>query len=678
MNKNFIYLILLLFGLTGCYKDGDLLTISSITDNELIASESKITLSAENNTTIVLSFAWNINELTASSPNIIVPEASTTLEMSDNESFEGNVLNIVVSNNSKAFTGGELNTYANELGLVNGEINATYFRLAAASGSNITPIYSEVIQVDITPYKIDFTTGLIMTADAETGVMSATGQWLSSPEESGVYYGFMGAPAWSNFYVQEGDGTIWGNDGINGTAFELSSSTNPEERWNCWFPAVSGSYYVEFDTNKKEWTANNITKLSVSGDLAGEMSFARDKNTWTLNSLNVENGKTYQVQLEGATNIYNKDTGDSETSITGSVFFAQEGDMVVKADAASLITITAKQSGKLALILDLNDPTNLTLTLGDGGEEPITIPEYLYVVGVDDGITGGDWNFNNSLVLTSNTDDEQFYTGVLNVNSLWGYSFNPINGDWDTKYDYAEGDAYTGNLANAGGNNIPTPDAGLYLYQVSTSAMTYSLTALGSEVYVQGIDDVWDWNTPLAATTTPGVYAGEVTFTGSLPWGMKIMLEKENWDLGYGCSAGELSFGESGTTNDPELTGTYTLTVNLIERTYTITDGSGDGSTYPSEIYALGIDNNWSNWTTTLAADESIDGIYSGSVEIADPANTSIKFYTEKENWDTEYGVWQEGGTIGLGWSEGINVDQAGTYQLTVNLSSETFTITLQ
>ncbi len=567
--KNYISsFLLVLFTLASCNNDGDLFSISSVTDNELIASNQAVVLSNANNTSVVLSFAWDVNKLVGSSSEVLASEPAMTLEMSDDETFDANVIRLEVVNNSKAFIGGELNTLANTLGLINDEVNASYFRLAAASGSNIAPTYSETIKVDITPYKIDYTKGHLVRSNVETGVMESTGEWLSSPNETGVYTGFIGAAAWYGFYLQEGDGTVWGNDGVSGTPFILSSSTKKDEKWNCWFPSVAGSYFVEFDTNKKQWTASNITKLEATGDLSGSLVFNRNENTWTLVGVTVESGTTYQLQLKGETAIYNQNSGDSETSNFGTIYFAQEGDMVVKANQVSNISVVATQSGELSLVLNLNRPDQLTLSLTEGTEQPIKIPELLYLPGVDDGISGG-WNFNNYISLTNN-DDEQFYTGVLNVNSLWGYNFSPIKDDWDTKYTSAGGDAYGGTLELAGATNIPAPTAGLYLYQVSTSAMTYNLTALGNEIYVQGIDDKWEWNTELVQTATPGVYEGVVSFTGNLPWGMKIMLVKDNWDLAYGCSNGKLNFGANGVTNDPNLRGDYVITVNLIEGIYSI------------------------------------------------------------------------------------------------------------
>ena len=60
--------------------------------------------------------------------------------------------------------------------------------------------------------------GYILNADkAETGVT------LYSAASDGQYLGFMGVTAWYNFFMKEGDGTVWGNDGVTGTAFLMSS-----------------------------------------------------------------------------------------------------------------------------------------------------------------------------------------------------------------------------------------------------------------------------------------------------------------------------------------------------------------------------------------------------------------------------------------------------------------------
>ena len=141
-------------------------------------------------------------------------------------------------------------------------------------------------------------------------------------------------------------------------------------------------------------------------------------------------------------------------------------------------------------------------------------------------------------------------------------------------YKLGEGDANAGTLAFGTENNIPAPDGGLYFFDVSLKALTYKLTALGSEIYVAGLnkleDETWTFE-PLPAATTAGVFSGSITITQPSAWGFKIYLFDNNWDYVYGGNGGKLYYKGNGITDDATLApGTYTLTVDLIHATYTI------------------------------------------------------------------------------------------------------------
>ena len=148
------------------------------------------------------------------------------------------------------------------------------------------------------------------------------------------------------------------------------------------------------------------------------------------------------------------------------------------------------------------------------------------------------------------------------------------DGNWGDVYKLGEGDANAGTLAFGTENNIPAPDGGLYFFDVSLKALTYKLTALGSEIYVAGLnkleDETWTFE-PLPAATTAGVFSGSITITQPSAWGFKIYLFDNNWDYVYGGNGGKLYYKGNGITDDATLApGTYTLTVDLIHATYTI------------------------------------------------------------------------------------------------------------
>lgn len=562
--KHFLIAILSIAAFTGCEKDGDLITLSGLEQSELMATESTVVLTQETSAEHALSLAWTTSTLTVSNPNMSAPNVlSTTLQVSATEDFSGTIQESVEDNLSHTYTGAQLNTVAKNLGATPGEATAVYFRLAASVGDNMAPVYSNVVTVNITTYEIDMSIGFILDSEQQ-----ATGVTLYSADSDGQYLGFMGATSWSNFFLKEGDGTIWGNDAVSGTAFETSSD---DGSWNCWFPGLGGCYYVDFNTNKKNWAATYIPTLTLTGDLTGEMTFDRPNNKWTY--LFTATSTSMTIQIAGNGKLFNLSTGagDGTDAVAEDqpVAFVMNGDQLELASAGSDLTITVPQAGEYTLTLDLSNPTAWTLEAVEGSEEPVVVNPYIYLPGVDDG-TSGNWTFDNALSLYN--EDALAYAGVVNVNSLWGYTINIEKDNWDDKYTLASGDGTSGTLVFQGADNIPAPTAGLYLVDVSLSGLTYNLTTLGNEIWVVGLDDKWEFDVPLTATGTAGEYSGQITFAGASPWGFKILLAFDDWDHYYGGSNGELYYQGGNITDDASLAaGTYTMTVNLIDGTYSIT-----------------------------------------------------------------------------------------------------------
>ena len=561
--KRILIIFLSLAAFSACEKDGDLITLSGLEESELMVTQTEVELSQGNSNENVLSLAWSTSTLTISDPTMSAPDIlETTLQISTTEDFSGTVVESVESSLSHAYTGSELNTIAQTLEITPGEATIIYFRLEASIGDNMDPVYSNVVSVTVTSYEIDMSLGYILDSDKDS-----TGVTLYSAESDGEYLGFMGATSWYNFYLQEGDGTTWGNDGVSGTAFVLSSSEDSDERWNCWFPGVSGCYYVDFNTNTAEWSALSVPSLSVSGDIEGEMTFDRPNVKWTLPF--TATSASITVKVSGTGSLYNSSTGtDDASAVETSVAFTQSGDNLTLANQADDITVTVPSTGECTLTIDLSDPTAWTVEVTEGSGGSSEVSQYLYLPGIDDGITGGDWTFDNYLTLYD--EDELAYAGVVNVNSLWGYGFYTEKDNWDELYNYGTGDAYSGTLVYKGATNIPAPDAGLYLIDASLDGLTYSLTSVGSQIYVSGLNDTWDFSVTLDETSTVGTYSGEITITAASSWGFQIHLD-DSWSHYFGGSSGSLYYKGSNITDDASLSaGTYTLTVNLLNGTYSI------------------------------------------------------------------------------------------------------------
>jgi hypothetical protein len=548
---------------TGCEKDGSLITLGGFESSELVATKSEVVLDESMADQQVLSLAWNIPELTVSNQSMSAPKLiKTSLQVSLSEGFADNVNELNETVQSRSFSGAELNSIVKNIGAEADVAASVYFRIKTSIGNNMEAQYSNVVKVLITGYDIDMTWGYVLNKNKEN-----TGVALYSEMADGVYKGFMGATSWYNYYLKEGNGTIWGNDGVTGTEFVLSSSEVVDERWNFWFPGIGGCYYVIVDTKAKEWSAKYVENLTVGGDISGEMTYDRSNNKWTLPFTATSASAT--ITIGGNTKLYNKSTGtDDAKAIAGNIWFGLSNDKLTISESASDVTIDIPAVGDYSLVIDLSNPSQWTIGLSQGDEPTEVIYPYLYLPGVDD-VIAGSWTFDNYISLYNEEDLE--YAGVVNVNSAWGYTMNPEKDNWDLKYTFASGDALSGMLVKEGSNNIPAPDAGLYLIKTSLKSLSYQLIGIGSKIYVSGLNNTWDFSVTLDATATAGEFEGQITITQASSWGFQIHVD-DSWNNLFGGSNGNLFFKGGNITDDASLApGVYTMKVNLINATYSIT-----------------------------------------------------------------------------------------------------------
>lgn len=546
--------------LVSCENDGDIIYTPGTDDITIAGNSSDIVLSIDALDALALTVYWNDNgTLTTSDPRVDAPVNTTqnTIELSGNADFSSST-NVSVNEGvyEHQFTCRELNGLLSKLGFEPGVKAPLYIRISGRIADNIDPKYSEVLTVNVTPYKIDTTIAQYLNANKEE-----TGYILYSAENNHVYSGFIGAGAWENWWLKEGDGTIWGNDGVSGTAFVISSETSTS--WNFWYPGFTGCYYTVVDTPKSEWSALYIPSLTVSGDLQGDMTYDRKVNQWTLHVSS--NGGNVNLSINGTGMLYNAASGTDAAAQTTEVGFGGDASALTfnPSGTGSSVTVTLP-AGETDLILDLNSPKGWTLTAGTAAPPAEKAAELLWLAGHNDGITGG-WNFDSWLHLYN--EDNLSYGGVLNINSLWGYKLYNEEGNWDSCWTMVDGgNGFEGKLEANGNNNITAPDPGLYVMDVSLSSLTYRLTLINSVQYT-GIND--DWNlTPMTATEVPGVYTATIEKRAESPYGVKVVIN-ENWDIAFGGGDGTLRLHQDGFDGDNDLAnGTYTLTVNLCEGTY--------------------------------------------------------------------------------------------------------------
>ena len=282
-----------------------------------------------------------------------------TLEFSGNNTFEAPI-EVLTQPGTMAmqFTAESLNALAGRVGLKNNVASTLYIRVRSVLTNDAEPQYSNVYQIQVTPFSIDATLGYVLDADQKD-----TGYTLASPNSDGVYNGFLSAASsWYNWWLREDNGTLWGNVGNdgNGKAFVISSNN---QHWNFWFPAPAGCYYTIVNTVRKEWSALYIPSLTVSGDLSGEMAYDLKGNKWTY-SYEASQAGTINILIAGTGKQYNVQTGtDDNAAINTPVAFSMENGALVFGSAPSAISVSVPSAGAMTLTLDLADSKEIHLSI---------------------------------------------------------------------------------------------------------------------------------------------------------------------------------------------------------------------------------------------------------------------------------------------------------------------------
>jgi len=569
--KSLFAVLLALLAFSACEKDGDKIYLQSLESNDLMATASRVELNAGLDQEIVVSLAWTDRTVRISDSAVGTTATVTNyVEASLSEDFSTAVSRTATTSLSIAFTGLELNSLANEIGAVTGQNNKVYFRLAGTTGTNIPPVYSNVISIDVTPYEMDMNTGIVILSNDQAENLGETGVTFHSPDADGIYSGFISIPeAWYHILLKEGDGSIWGTSGSEG-AFHLTDDPNNSLQ-NMWFPGTAGCYYVIIDTQAAEWSALHISSLSVSGLTDGNVDLKLDQTTnqW-LATFNAPAAGSHTITVSGQGEQYNAETGDGSGTAVG-IAFASDGEQVSLAETAGNITVDVPQAGECTVRINLYDPTNCTVSVeagaaglpggGDSGEDtPATLPESLDVVSYSTG---------PEVVLTTlRSTGNGVYTGTYSgevrdkikivdrTNSVWyGCTEGNISqlssqNSWDIWFDGSGAVTLTVDL-----NNMT------WSYTTNTEPETLDVVSYstGSEVVLTKL-----------RSTGNGVYTG--TYTGEVRDQINIV-DRTN-SVWYGCDGDDNSklssqddkwniwFGGSGAV---------TLTVDLTNMTWNYT-----------------------------------------------------------------------------------------------------------
>lgn len=547
------------FGLVSCDSDIDPVYVQPSDEVSLGGASGDIVLTPDNPQALAMTIYWSGDGQLALSDTLLqapVNAADETIQLSKDEQFSTTIdLSVEKGARSRQFLCEELNSLLGRLEYDAEEKAPMYIRIKSVLAANLEPLYSSVLKVMVQSYRIHLTLGSVLDKDWNETTMK-----LASPEENGIYQGFMGVNGWTNWWFREANNVVWGNLGQGGMTFHASSA---DDHWNFWFPDPAGCYFTTLNTQEGWWSGLHIDNLNVGGDLNGEMTYNMKANQWTM-PVNLQSAASVNITISGRGSLYNKETTDMGPAIAQNVAFGGDSENLSFGETGSTITINLP-AGETNLVLDLSDPMAFRIGAGEAAPEP-DVELRLYFSGLIN------WDgFDDYISLYD--EGTLSYGGAHWIDSEWGYRAYP-QPDWATAYKAAEGATpLSGSLILAESDgNIPAPEKGLYVMDFNMKELTYQLTKAETVTFT-GLNDDWSEHQMVQSEDNPEVFTAEFIKEKETPWGVKVLINND-WSLFFGGGDGNLFLGHSDATTgfdgDNALTigETYILRVDFGTQTY--------------------------------------------------------------------------------------------------------------
>lgn len=546
-------------GLLSCSSDIEPVYLLPGSDITIGGASADIILTPDNPQALAMTLYWSGDGHLSLSDTLIqapVNAAVETIQFSRDENFSSTIdISVDKGMRSRQFLCAELNSLLGRLDFQADMLSPLYVRVRSALAANMEPEYTPTLKVMVQPYRIRLIIGTVIDRD-----WNDTGMQLASPDEDGIYRGFMGVNGWTNWWLREADNVVWGNVGADGMTFHASSA---DDHWNFWFPDPAGCYYTTLNTVEGWWSALHIDNLSVAGDLSGDMVFNIKTNQWTL-PVNLPAPRDVTLTISGSGSLYDRETTDMGPAKPQTVGFGGDCSALTFGPTASPLTISLP-AGETSLILDLSNPLGFRLEAGEAAGSTETEPR-LYLSGVTD------WDGFN-LFLSLYDEATLAYGGAHWIDSEWGYRAY-TQPDWAAAYKAADGSSpLAGSLVKADTDgNIPAPEKGLYVMDFKMKDLSYTLTKVKSVTYT-GLNDDWTEYDMTPSPDNPEVFTAEFVKRQDTPWGVKVLVNHD-WTLFFGGADGSLMLGHSDATpgfdGDNALTigETYILRVDLGTQTY--------------------------------------------------------------------------------------------------------------
>ncbi len=357
-------LLLLAGTFAACESELEHYTVSAPTATTVTSDNSSVDVTEDNTGDVLLTFSYeSLGSLSdgdmATNQGAYVLQASPTADFAQ---FVTKVGDRAAGKQTITLTGEEINVMASKLGIAGGEYSNMYFRIASVYNENNykDAKYSDPITVNVKPLKI-FMHYLMLSfkSDAKEDAVDS----LYSPEENGIYKGFVKVASWWNWCAYDALGTRYATDEKDGWKFAHMYNTEVDGS-NLWFPGLGGCYYVTANTGDGSIDYAYIPSLSVTGGAEGTLSLDQEVCRWS--GVITTSADNQNISISGKTYTFNQATGQGEAiddgiPTEGSISFAGADGVLTIGEGS----IAIPKAGQYKIVVDLNNSSKLTYKLVD-------------------------------------------------------------------------------------------------------------------------------------------------------------------------------------------------------------------------------------------------------------------------------------------------------------------------
>lgn len=499
---------------------------------ELTASSENVIMTGLEENQPAVTFTWGDWQLSIDNPDYSVPKESVEafLEMSPNADFSP-LESTPVEGNEKTFTERELNLILLDLGYTTpasgtvAEGTPLYVRVRYAVSDNVKYRYSRTVEILASPYPLHLNRMDVVSRDDRTKVLAS----LYSPEENGVYSGYLTASDWLNFYLVERDETLWGS--VPGSPYRMT--TDESTFYNLWFPEEPlYSYYVTADTNNETWSCEYVNTFTLTSTLSmssTRLEFDEASRSWSAR-VTTSGAETFL-----AIAVTTKYSNDCETGTN---------------DDGGEYVIPVANTLQFDNILTIPEAGYWSVTIRLSGEEP----EAVYVTDTESYLELTDENRSDVRSRLFSPERNGIFTGFYYSDGVEDFFFTTVGKE--TVYGASDSQ---GALTQENPEPVGSLDEGLYLLEVNLNENTWTSTRINS-LTAAGDNNLW---TDLTYNQAQRAWTADLNIQ-SVGWGMQILIDGSWNKFLKSTGSGTLGYME-GDNILPPGAGQYRLTVDLYD-----------------------------------------------------------------------------------------------------------------